>query len=117
MMEDVLQDGVELVGIEEESLKEEINQEQDYKEYNDDFEICKTLCPFSKMIHKHAPQYHVGLIEAAVQKLMLEVDPSSITIPHFQILVIEKLDSEAEAEADIWLLNKLVKMSSVENIN
>eukprot|EP00090_Calanus_glacialis_P038243 TRINITY_DN6682_c0_g1_i1.p1 TRINITY_DN6682_c0_g1~~TRINITY_DN6682_c0_g1_i1.p1 ORF type:complete len:1040 (-),score=261.31 TRINITY_DN6682_c0_g1_i1:154-3273(-) len=97
MMEDVLQDGVQLVGIEEESLEEEINQEQDYEKNDEDFEICKTLCPFTNMIQKRSPQYHVGLIEAAVQKLMLEVDPSSITIPHFQMLVIEKLDSEAEA--------------------
>merc|ERR1711892_185539 len=94
MMEEIVPEGLQLAGIEEEYIEEELYQKEDNS--REDFEKSKTICPFTKIIQKHAPTFSVGLIETAVQNLMIEVDPSSITIPHFQRLVIEKIEAEAE---------------------
>jgi len=93
LMEEVLSEGVELVGIEEEDLEEEISP----KNIDEQIEISATSCPFTKMIKKHAPKYAVELIESAVKSLMIEIDPSSITIPYFQELVIKKLEEDIDA--------------------
>eukprot|EP00092_Neocalanus_flemingeri_P005165 GFUD01005554.1.p1 GENE.GFUD01005554.1~~GFUD01005554.1.p1 ORF type:complete len:1061 (+),score=260.18 GFUD01005554.1:362-3184(+) len=95
MMEEGIVNGVPLLGIEEEDREEEIDKKTICEDSHDD--IFNTFCPFTKMIQKHASNYSVSQIEAAVQEVMIEVDPSRTTIPHFQHLVIEKLDTEAEA--------------------
>jgi len=93
LMDEVMSEGVELVGIEEEDLEEEISP----KNIDEQIDISATSCPFTKMIKKHAPKYAVELIESAVKSLMIEIDPSSITIPYFQELVIKKLEEDIDA--------------------
>ena len=93
LMEEDLSEGVELVGIEEETLEEEMIT----KECDEKIEIPTTSCPFTKMIQKRAPKYAVELIEAAVKTLMTEIDSTSITIPHFQELAIKKLEEDIDS--------------------
>jgi len=95
LMEEELSEGVELVGIEEELFEDEIKNNN--IEYDNILENSTTCCPFTKMIQKHAPKHAVELIEAAVKTLMVEVDPTTITIPHFQELVIKKLEEDIDA--------------------
>jgi len=95
MMEEELSEGVELVGIEDEYLEQESNNQND--RIDNENEISITCCPFTKMIQKHAPKYAVDVIEAAVKSLVIEVDPTTITIPHFQELVIKKLEENIDA--------------------
>ena len=84
-------DGIDLV-----ENQEEINEEIIHDVSPDDPVSISTTCPFTKIIKRCISNYSMTQIEVAVQEVMVEVDPASITIPYFQQLVIEKLDTEAQ---------------------
>jgi len=91
LVKEEIADGVELVGI-----QDEMDDETICVISSDDQDSLVTFCPFTKIIKKCFSNYSMSQIEAAVQEVMVEVDPGTTTIPHFQQLVIEKLDREAE---------------------